>query len=106
MKLKEEINKSFSNQKEKEALRASSAKIVFLFILFIFFLVLYFIWAWIKIDFLWKILSPLYLLLLISLNIFIFFVWKKFFPNNKIYAYIFTWIFTLIIIFFALPIII
>lgn len=103
MTFKEEIKKTFEDKKELTAIRSSSSKIMFLLFVLIFFLVFYFVWAGIWENFLPKLISPLYFLMILSLNIFIFFLGQKLFPIKKIYAYILSWVFALASIFFLLP---
>ena len=87
---------------EKKELIYKSSKIVFVVMILIFFLTFYFIWAGFQKEFFEKILSPSYILLLLSLGLFVFFGSQKIF-ENKIISYIITTIFVIFIIFAILP---
>lgn len=106
MTFKEEIKKSFWDKKEIVTIRTSASKVVFLIFVFLFFLVFYLIWAWLWENIFSKLISPFYVLMIFSLNIFIFFLGQKLFVTKKIYAYILSIFFLLISIFFILPVII
>lgn len=98
--------KNVSSNEESIELKRKSSKIMFVFILFLFFLSFYLVWAQVWKWFLDRIISPLYVLLLISLNLFIFFSTQKIFFDKKIISYIISGIFIAISIFFILPVII
>ncbi len=97
-------NKKTENidMQEKKELIYKSSKIVFVVMILIFFLTFYFIWAGFQKEFFEKILSPSYILLLLSLGLFVFFGSQKIF-ENKIISYIITTIFVIFIIFAILP---
>ncbi len=97
-------NKKTENidRQEKKELIYKSSKIVFVVMILIFFLTFYFIWAGFQKEFFEKILSPSYILLLLSLGLFVFFGSQKIF-ENKIISYIITTIFVIFIIFAILP---
>ena len=97
-------NKKTENidKQEKKELIYKSSKVVFVMMVFIFFLTFYFIWAGFQKEFFEKILSPSYILLLLSLGLFVFFGSQKIFVN-KIISYIITTIFVIFIIFAILP---
>lgn len=97
-------NKKTENidRQEKKELIYRSSKIVFVVMILIFFLTFYFIWAGFQKEFFEKILSPSYILLLLSLGLFVFFGSQKIF-ENKIISYIITTIFIIFIIFAILP---
>ena len=97
-------NKKTENidRQEKKELIYKSSKIVFVVMILIFFLTFYFIWAGFHKEFFEKILSPSYILLLLSLGLFVFFGSQKIF-ENKIISYIITTIFVIFIIFAILP---
>ena len=97
-------NKKTENidRQEKKELIYKSSKIVFVVMILIFFLTFYFIWAGFQKEFFEKILSPSYILLLLSLGLFFFFGSQKIF-ENKIISYIITTIFVIFIIFAILP---
>lgn len=97
-------NKKTENidKQEKKELIYKSSKVVFVMMVFIFFLTFYFIWAGFQKEFFEKILSPSYILLLLSLGLFVFFGSQKIF-ENKIISYIITTIFVIFIIFAILP---
>ena len=97
-------NKKTENidKQEKKELIYKSSKIVFVVMILIFFLNFYFIWAGFQKEFFEKILSPSYILLLLSLGLFVFFGSQKIF-ENKIISYIITTIFVIFIIFAILP---
>lgn len=97
-------NKKTENidRQEKKELIYKSSKIVFVVMILIFFLTFYFIWAGFQKEFFEKILSPSYILLLLSLGLFVFFGSQKIF-ENKIISYIITTIFIIFIIFAILP---
>ena len=100
-------NKKTENidRQEKKELIYKSSKIVFVVMILIFFLTFYFIWAGFQKEFFEKILSPSYILLLLSLGLFVFFGSQKIF-ENKIISYIITTIFVIFIIFAILPLVI
>ena len=93
-------NKKTENidRQEKKELIYKSSKIVFVVMILIFFLTFYFIWAGFQKEFFEKILSPSYILLLLSLGLFVFFGSQKIF-ENKIISYIITTIFVIFVIF-------
>ena len=97
-------NKKTENidKQEKKELIYKSSKIVFVVMILIFFLTFYFIWAGFQKEFFEKMLSPSYILLLLSLGLFVFFGSQKIF-ENKIISYIITTIFVIFIIFAILP---
>ncbi|RAL55715.1 hypothetical protein BLD25_04225 [Candidatus Gracilibacteria bacterium GN02-872] len=97
-------NKKTENidRQEKKELIYKSSKIVFVVMILIFFLTFYFIGAGFQKEFFEKILSPSYILLLLSLGLFVFFGSQKIF-ENKIISYIITTIFVIFIIFAILP---
>ena len=97
-------NKKTENidKQEKKELIYKSSKIVFVVMILICFLTFYFIWAGFQKEFFEKILSPSYILLLLSLGLFVFFGSQKIF-ENKIISYIITTIFVIFIIFAILP---
>ena len=97
-------NKKTENidRQEKKELIYKSSKIVFVVMILIFFLTFYFIWTGFQKEFFEKILSPSYILLLLSLGLFVFFGSQKIF-ENKIISYIITTIFVIFIIFAILP---
>lgn len=97
-------NKKTENidRQEKKELIYKSSKIVFVVMILIFFLTFYFIWAGFQKEFFENILSPSYILLLLSLGLFVFFGSQKIF-ENKIISYIITTIFVIFIIFAILP---
>ncbi len=97
-------NKKTENidRQEKKELIYKSSKIVFVVMILIFFLTFYFIWAGFQKEIFEKILSPSYILLLLSLGLFVFFGSQKIF-ENKIISYIITTIFVIFIIFAILP---
>ena len=105
MNFKESVKSDFTDNKEKNEFRYFSAKIIFVVFLTLFFVVFYFVWAWIWKNFLEKFLSPLYILFILSFNLFVFFLWQKLFPNKKIIAYIISLLFLALPTFFILPLI-
>lgn len=105
MKLKDEIKKSFSNKKEKIDLRFLWAKVIFLITCLAFFTIFYLAWAWIWWEKVKNLISPVYILLIINLNIFIYFLGQKIFFSKKIFSYIFSFIFLLLSIFFLIPLV-
>lgn len=92
-------------KKEKIEILSTSTKATFVVIILLFFLTFYLIWAWIWNWFLEKIISPLYILLIISLNLFVFFTSQKIFFEKKIFSYIITAIFLAFSIYILLPLI-
>lgn len=92
-------------KKEKIEILSTSTKATFVVIILLFFLTFYLIWAWIWNWFLEKIISPLYILLIISLNLFVFFTSQKIFFEKKIFSYIITTIFLAFSIYILLPLI-
>lgn len=105
MTLKNETKTTFSDEKEKIELKYASSKFTFIVIATIFFLVFYFAWSKILNWVFERILSPVYILLLISLNLFIFYSSQKIFIEKKLFSYIISWISILVSIFFILPVI-
>ena len=105
MNTNNQIKKDSSDKRQKTETRYYSAKVNFILISLVFFSILYMMWAGIWKQYLWNIFSPVYILLIISLNLFIFFWTQKIFFEKKIFSYIITAIFLVLSIVFILPII-
>lgn len=99
------LKEIFSDKKEKINLRYSASKTVFIIIAMFFFWIFYLTWASVWWETVSKLLSPFYLLLVISLNLFIFFGTQKLFFNKKIISYIISLLFLAFSIYLILPII-
>lgn len=87
-------------------LRYKSSKILFIIVTFIFFVNLYLVWLWNFKNISENIISPIYILLIITLNIFIFFSSLRLFLNKRKISYTISILFLLLSIFFILPVII
>lgn len=106
MTIKDDFIKSFSNKKDLTNLRYYWAKIAFIINTLVFFSIFYLIWNWLYTEFLKRIISPVYILLLISLNLYIFFLCRRIFFEKKYFSYIISGISIIVSIFFILKIII
>lgn len=105
MTLKNEIKENLNNKDEKNYLRFESSKLIFIFTSLAFFITFYFIWSWVIKNKLENLLSPMYILFLISMNIFVFYAWQKFFKEKIFLWYIISILFFIMSIFFLIPII-
>lgn len=82
--------KDLSSENNITFLRYNSSKGIFIFICFLFFFCFFIIWAWYNKEILYKILSPLYIMLLLSFNLYIFYFLKIKFIEKKVLAYVFS----------------
>ena len=105
MNTNNQIKKDSSDKRQQTETRYYSAKVNFILISLVFFGILYMMWAWIWKQYLWNIFSPVYILLILSLNLFIFFWTQKIFFEKKIISYIISAIFLALSRVFILPII-
>ncbi len=98
MSLKENIKKSFSNEKELALLRYNSVKTILVFSSLLFFSNFFILWAGIKYDYFIKFLPFTYFYLLLSLLFYFYFLIKVKLNFSKLFL-VFIFIFLLIIIF-------
>ncbi|MBF0913914.1 hypothetical protein D8B46_04815 [Candidatus Gracilibacteria bacterium] len=105
MNTNNQIKKDSSDKRQQTETRYYSAKVNFILISLVFFGILYMMGAGIGKQYLGNIFSPVYILLILSLNLFIFFGTQKIFFEKKIISYIISAIFLALSIVFILPII-
>ncbi len=98
------IKKEITSDKNPTLLRYNSSKGVFILICFLFFSIFFIIWAWYNKEVLFRVLSPLYIMLLISFNLYVYYFLKLKFSYKKLISYIILSFFV-IFSFFALFII-
>jgi len=77
MWLKEMLKRTFSDENKIILERYRWAKLAFIISSFLFFINFYFVWANFYLDFFWKTLGVIYIILLLSLVFYVYFFIKK-----------------------------
>lgn len=98
-------NISIEEEIEKVKIKYTASKIVFMASAFLFFLSFFFIWAWYYREQLLQVFPSLYLAILLTLNIYIFYFFRLKYLNKKFISYIMLVISIVISIAISIPLI-
>jgi hypothetical protein len=108
MSFKDSVKKDFTNKDKINKLRYKSSKLIFVLVSLLFFLAFFLYWAGLFQPIIPQIVSILYILLIISLFIFVYFWGISIFKTkiNWVYKYILIAILLILLVIFTFPIIV